>query len=139
MRRSLSVALFTALMGGAALFARADENPAREKLQELQDFIGTWEASGGPDGKKGSVKGNWKETLQWNWRFKGDDAWLNLEVKGGKVFEGGDLRWDAGKKAYVSTPNCRAAEPKPSRAASKRTSSRWSTSTRPPMNAPRSA
>ncbi len=101
MRRSLSVALFTALIGGAALFARADENPAREKLQELQDFIGTWEASGGPDGKKGSVKGNWKETLQWNWRFKGDDAWLNLEVKGGKVFEGGDLRWDAGKKAYV--------------------------------------
>lgn len=101
MSRSLSVVLFTALMGGAALLSRADENPGREKLQELQDFIGTWEASGGPDGKKGSVKGNWKETLQWNWRFKGDDAWLNLEVQGGKVFEGGDLRWDAGKKAYV--------------------------------------
>ncbi len=103
MRRLVTLALPALLLAGITLLARAGENPGREKLQELQDFIGTWEANGGPDGKKGSLKGNWKETLQWNWRFKGEDAWLNLEVKGGKVLESGDLRWDAAKKAYVLT------------------------------------
>ena len=101
MRHILSLAVIALLLGSVALFAQADDNPTKEKLQELQEFIGTWEANGGPDGKKGSLKGNWKETINWNWRFKGDDAWLTLEVKGGKVFESGDLRWDEDKKSYV--------------------------------------
>ena len=99
MRHILSLAVIALLLGSVALFAQADDNPTKEKLQELQEFIGTWEANGGPDGKKGSLKGNWKETINWNWRYKRDDAWLTLEVKGGKVFESGDLRWDEDKKS----------------------------------------
>lgn len=100
MRRILSLVLVSTLMTCVGIANRMADDDAREKLQELQDFIGSWEASGGPDGKKGALKGNWKENLAWNWRFKGDDAWLSLEVKDGKVLKGGDLKWNGDKKAY---------------------------------------
>ncbi len=110
MSRFLPFAMVLILLAGISFFVcaaestvSAEENEAREKLQELQEFIGTWEANGGPDGKKGSVKGIWKETLTWNWRFKADAAWLALDVKGGKLFKSADLKWNPEKKSYEFT------------------------------------
>jgi hypothetical protein len=48
-------------------------------LQALNDFIGAWNGSGGPDKPKPDSKDPiWKETIDWSWRFKGDDAWMSV-------------------------------------------------------------
>lgn len=86
-------------------FACAVDSPGqanKEALQKLQDFIGEWKGNGGPDGKTVS-KNVWSETLNWGWRFKGDDAWLVLEIKNGKHIKAGEMRWVPEKKQYKFT------------------------------------
>src|SRR3954454_10958927 len=86
------------------LAARADESPVaahRAALQELNDYIGSWKGTGGPDKPRPGPKDpTWAETITWTWRFKGDDAWLTFEVKGGKHLTGGEVRYLPEKKAY---------------------------------------
>jgi hypothetical protein len=94
--------LATAL--AAARPADADANSAKEALQGLQDFIGEWKGNGGPDKPKPSPTDPiWKETLTWSWKFKGDDAWLTVAFKEGKLYKSGDLRYLAAKKVYQFT------------------------------------
>jgi hypothetical protein len=70
----------------------------------LQEFIGDWNGNGGPDKAKPSPKDPiWKETIKWGWRFKGDDAWLVLDIKDGKEFKSGELRYLVDKKKYQFT------------------------------------
>jgi YHS domain-containing protein len=94
--------LFAAGLIGLALAApavRADDD-AKEALQELNAFIGGWKGTGGP---MGSAKiDNWNEKLDWGWRFKGEPA-LSLEIKNGKFFTKGLLRYDVDKKKYLLT------------------------------------
>jgi hypothetical protein len=95
------------LASAALLFAplspadddRADD--AMAALQALNDYIGTWNATGGPDKPRPDPKDpTWKETITWSWRFKGDDAWITLDVKDGRFLKTGDVRYLADKKAY---------------------------------------
>jgi hypothetical protein len=72
----------------------------REAFQSLQEFIGKWNGNGGPDKPRPTSKELWKETVNWGWRFKGDDAWLTVEMKDGKYFKKGELRYLADKKQY---------------------------------------
>lgn len=90
----------------AAAADSAAAKKAREALQEFNDFIGGWKGSGGlgtPERPKPDSKGIWKESIDWGWRFKGDDAWLTMTVTDGKYFRSGELRFLPDKKAYQLT------------------------------------
>jgi hypothetical protein len=103
----LGLALTIAAFAGRAA-AADDKEEAKEALKALQEFIGTWNGTGGPDKPRpGPRDPVWKETLSWAWRFRGDDAWLTLEVKGGKRLAGGELRYLPAKNRYRFT----AADP----------------------------
>lgn len=78
----------------------ADAN--KEALQKLQDFIGEWKGNGGPPPNSKASKLIWAETFQWGWRFKGEDSWLTLEVKDGKFFKNGELKWVPEKRCTNS-------------------------------------
>ncbi len=107
MKQLLALGLLLAVPGLVlpALFAaEAAENEAKEKLKELQDYIGVWKGTGGPDKPRLSPRDpSWDEKLDWSWRFKGDDAWLSLEIKKGKLFKGGQVRYLPDKKVYQLT------------------------------------
>jgi hypothetical protein len=45
----------------------------------------------------------WSETVNWGWRFKGTDAWMALDIKGGKHHKGGEIRFLPDKKAFQLT------------------------------------
>jgi hypothetical protein len=83
---------------------RADREAAKEALKELQDFIGGWKGNGSPDRPRPSPTDPvWSETLNWSWRFKGDDAWLTLGVKNGKYLRNGAMRYLPARKVYQFT------------------------------------
>jgi hypothetical protein len=82
----------------------ADAQTKKEALQALQDFIGEWKGSGGPDKPKPSPSDPiWKEQLAWSWKFKGDDAWLVIAFKESKHFKAGEMRFLPDKKVYQLT------------------------------------
>ena len=99
------VAVFCLTAIGSQSLSRADDKAeTKEALQALQDFIGEWQANGSPDKPRIDPRDpTWKETLSWAWRFKGDDAWLTLNVKGGKVLASAELRYLPSKKKYQLT------------------------------------
>ena len=56
---------------------------SKEALQALNDFIGEWKGSGGPDKPKpGPRDPIWKEGLEWVWKFKGDDVCAGHQLQG---------------------------------------------------------
>jgi hypothetical protein len=80
-----------------------DKLSPKEALQALNDFIGTWKGNGGPDKPRPVPKDTWSETLDWTWRFKGDNVWLNLAIKSGKHFQSAELRFLPDKQKYQLT------------------------------------
>jgi hypothetical protein len=77
----------------------AVDEESKEALQKLQDFVGQWKASGGPDGRKTGIP-IWSETIEWGWKFKGDDVALVMKVSGGKYLKGGELKYLPEKRIY---------------------------------------
>ncbi|MBI1915013.1 MAG: hypothetical protein HYS12_09800 [Planctomycetes bacterium] len=100
--------LVGALLLGACAFipvspaADSEREQAKEALKALQDFIGGWKGSGGPPRPRPGAP-IWNETLDWSWRFKGDDVWLALKIEKGKHFKSGALRYLLDKKVYQLT------------------------------------
>lgn len=85
--------LFLFLLLGVALAEPA--KPSRELLQPLNGLVGLWNASGSPEGtREEKQKGHWIETLDLQWKFKGDDAWLEVKFDKGKYFTKGEIRAD---------------------------------------------
>ncbi len=83
---------------------KANSSEAKEALKELQEFIGGWKGNGGPDKPRpGPRDPVWSETVSWSWRFKGDDAWMSMNIKDGKIYKSGELRYLPKKKAYELT------------------------------------
>jgi hypothetical protein len=76
---------------------------AKAALQALNDFIGDWRGTGGPDRPRPDPKESWAETIAWSWRFKAPDAWLQFDIKGGKYLSRGEVRYLPAKKAYELT------------------------------------
>lgn len=106
MRRFLACAALLGLILVVRAGYGADKDEpatAKEALQALNDFIGEWNGTGGPARGGVAAAGVWKETLNWAWRFKGDDAWLTLAVKNGKHYRGGELHYLPDKKRYRLT------------------------------------
>jgi YHS domain-containing protein len=64
-------------------------------LQQLHDLIGTWRATGEPlvGTREEKQKNFWTETIAWEWKFKGDDAWLRADFTKGKLYSCGELRY----------------------------------------------
>jgi YHS domain-containing protein len=95
MKRLIVSSLLTLMI--FALPARTDDdNPAREALQALNDYVGNWKGAGSNTSKSD----NWTENFGWSWKFKGDDAWLVVDFKGSKDFSKGELRYLPDKKKY---------------------------------------
>jgi hypothetical protein len=88
-------------LGGLAQAKEAsDKKEAKEALQALNDFIGGWKGSGSIEK---DARATWKETVNWSWRFKGDDAWLIMTVTKGKYVKSGEMHYLVMKKLYQLT------------------------------------
>jgi hypothetical protein len=97
-------ALLALVLASAVRADDSDKEDIKEKLRELQDYIGVWNGSGQPDKPRPSPRDPiWKETLDWSWRFKGDDVWLRLDIKDGKQFKRGEVRYLPDKNIYQMT------------------------------------
>ncbi|MFO0965461.1 MAG: YHS domain-containing protein [Gemmataceae bacterium] len=73
--------------------ASSDAKSKRERLAPLGGLVGTWNATGVPAGsKEEQQKGFWTETINCEWQFKKDDAWLKLAFAKGKHFVSGEIR-----------------------------------------------
>jgi len=73
---------------------------SKAALQALNDFIGDWKGTGGPDRPRPDPKESWSETISWSWRFKAADPSLQFDIKGGKYLSRGEVRYLPDKKAY---------------------------------------
>lgn len=88
MKRILSLALLPALLWAVTASSNAQDSKKdpRAALQAFNEYIGSWQGDG-----KGKV-GNWAESIEWGWKFKGADAWLVFKIKDGKAVKGGEVR-----------------------------------------------
>jgi YHS domain-containing protein len=83
--------------------AQEKKNESKEALKALQDFIGGWKGNGGPLKAKPASSELWSETIEWGWKFKGDDAWITLKIDKGRHLKEGELRYLPAKKVYQLT------------------------------------
>lgn len=94
--RFLLTLLLTAV---ASAPLRADEAPTartpKEGLQPLHALVGSWRVTG--ELLQGTTQerrqGSWLEKVSWEWRFKGDDAWLVGTVHGGRHYASCEIRY----------------------------------------------
>lgn len=80
--------------------AIAEDDPVKEALQKLNDYIGSWKGAGGPD--RTSAPANWRENIAWGWRFKGGTAIVG-EFKDAKYFKTAEMTYLPDKKKYQLT------------------------------------
>jgi YHS domain-containing protein len=86
--------MLSALLFSAALTvgAEPDAKPVspKEAFAPLNPIIGKWKGTGRTDADRDN--GFWSEKLAIEWRFKGDDAWLDLAFTDGKHYTAGTIR-----------------------------------------------
>lgn len=80
----LLIAVSLAIAGGTR------EEEKKVALQELQDFIGGWKGNGTSASSRTLI---WNESIEWSWRFKGDDTWLSFTFPVAKNFKQGEVRY----------------------------------------------
>jgi hypothetical protein len=74
---------------------------ARDALQPFNLLVGSWRGSGVPEGsREEKQKNHWTETLEWIWKFKGSDAWMEITFAKGKYFTKGELRYEMDKDRF---------------------------------------
>src|SRR4051812_25596782 len=106
LRRSLVMTRLAALwIVAIALDPAAADAPktksAREALRPFNLLVGSWKGTGTPEGStEDRQKGHWTETVTWEWQFKGDDAWLQVNFDKGKYFTRGDLRYSPARDGF---------------------------------------
>ena len=109
-RLALALLLPAFVCPAAGADAPAKPTP-REALQAFNDLIGSWRGSGEPSGtREEKQKGFWQETIAWEWRFKGDDAWLAATIEKGKHYTAAELRYLPDKAVYQLTVKTPAKE-----------------------------
>src|SRR5262249_15775554 len=90
---------------------KPDNSSPKAALQALNEFIGNWKGNGSPDKPKPASKDLWTENVSWSWRFKGDDVWLLMDIKDGKYWKSGELRFLPDKKKYQLALTDKAEKP----------------------------
>lgn len=102
MKRLMALGVIIGLTGLVATSPAAPTEKSKNKaaLQELHEFVGGWKGTGGPKLKPGPRDPFWSETVQWGWRFKGDDCWMTMAFQGGKFLKTAELRFLPDKKKY---------------------------------------
>jgi hypothetical protein len=86
-----------------AFCSAADPSP-KDALQPFNLFVGSWKATGYPDGtKEERANGFWQEKISWEWLFKKDDVALVGTVEKGKHFTRLELRYAPDTKLYRLT------------------------------------
>jgi hypothetical protein len=114
MRYAILIVALAATAGQATLTA---DGPAarspKEALQPFNDLIGSWKGTGEPPRAPGKQPEFWLETVNWEWQFKGTDAWLKVGFDKSKNFSDGELRYLADKDLYQLTlrPAAKGQEP----------------------------
>lgn len=104
LRLLLGTAAWVALAGTALATDPLEKPSAREALRPFNDLIGSWRATGAPQGTRQQKQtGFWTEGISWEWQFKGADAWLKVVFDKGKYFTRGELRPLPGKGRYRLT------------------------------------
>jgi hypothetical protein len=109
---TVGLLLVSAVVTGGALPGDSPRpRSPREALQALNDLIGSWRATGRPSGTAEQARQDfWTEALSWQWRFKGQDAWLEVTFTKGKHFTGGELHYLPGRDVYQLTLRTTAGE-----------------------------
>jgi hypothetical protein len=98
-------------VGAAPTADQPAKRTPKEALQGFNDLIGSWRATGQPEGTlQEKQRGFWTEAQQWEWQFKGDDAWLKVVIDRGKHFTGGELHYLPAKDLYRLTLTTPAKE-----------------------------
>jgi hypothetical protein len=107
MPRSSAVLLLCACLLVPGVSSSAQDGPkltAKEALKPFNHVIGQWKGTGRPKGTlKEMQKGFWMEIQDWVWRFKGEDAWIEVTIDKGKYFTKGELRYLPAKGEYQFT------------------------------------
>ena len=102
LKRSVLMAAFAAgllALGSNAADTKADAAKAKKGLQEIGEFIGQWNLTA--ETKASGKLVSWKQSVTVNWKFKGEDSWLAVEIKDGKKDPAGELRFNPEKKNYT--------------------------------------
>jgi hypothetical protein len=100
---TLSVALFLVVGMASAVDKPAKKSP-REALQPFNHLIGNWKGTGTPEGtREQKDAGLWLESINWKWRFKNNDAWLETTLSESKYFTRGELRYLPKENKYQLT------------------------------------
>jgi hypothetical protein len=93
------VLLLTGVWLSGTTWAADDNDAVQEGLAELNEFIGQFKGTAGPD--KTSKPETWSENMAWSYKFaKGKPPALAITVEKGKYFEKGDLRYLPDSKKY---------------------------------------
>jgi len=109
------IGLAIMLVGLGVPETRARQKPGkktpREVLKAFNSLIGSWRATGTPEGtREEKQRGFWTESMNWEWQFKGEDAWLRFTTDKGKHFVGGELRYAPDKDWFQLTVQTPAKE-----------------------------
>ena len=99
MNRLALMLAFAAGVSAVAADTKADAAKAKKGLQDIGEFVGTWNLTA--DSKATGKLVSWKETFNISWKFKGDDSWLQVDVTKDKMPASGELRYNPEKKQYV--------------------------------------
>src|SRR5262245_39598447 len=106
MKRLLALALMLGLFGTLGAAPTADQKKAKKALRELQDYIGAGKGDGQTKANPGPRDPSWSETVNWGWKFKGDDSWLTIDFKDGKFLKSAEVHYLPKSKKYqlIGTP-----------------------------------
>ena len=96
-----------AILAFGVAWATDDKPKPKTKLEALQpfnEFVGPWQAAGEPEGSEQEKRrGLWKESVNWSWKFKGDDAWITVAFGKGKYFKNGEIHYLPERDKYELT------------------------------------
>jgi hypothetical protein len=111
-RMHINLVVLASMLGQTAVAAdKPTPTTAKEALKAFNDLIGSWRATGTPEGtRQEKLRGFWTETMNWEWQFKGSDAWLKVRFDKGKYFSGGELRYLPEKNLFQFTLQTPAKE-----------------------------
>lgn len=73
----------------------------KQMLSQFNNWIGTWRGVGLV--KRGSTRGSWFETADWQWQFEKGRASLLYKIKDSKLFQSAELKFDQKTKQYTLT------------------------------------